>query len=282
MTSRKAVSVLFLGALWTVGCSNRFAAPRYQGFSYSLAGRPTLSIVDLPAAAQDRAVEPFVAVRHTLDIVASEAELQKDWESVIAFCATIRCQVTGSNLSSGAAAFGSVSLRVAPEDLPRLFGHLGKIGRIARHMMVTEDKTGDVIDADAKIKNLTSYRDSLRGLLNRSSAGLKDLVEIQRELSKVQSELDSEALKRQVLAKETEKVAVEIRFVTPAAASGWSFFDRVAGTLGNSAATLVLVVVAALPWLAVLAPAAWGVWKLLRRLRRKRAAPVPPPLRGQA
>jgi hypothetical protein len=241
-----------------------------------------------PRARQDR-TQRFVAVQHTLEIRTGEAELQKDWEATIAFCATIRCEVTGSNLSTGAAPSASVSVRVAPEDLPRLFGHLGKTNRIVRHTTVTEDKTDDVIDADARIKNLTSYRDSLRGLLNRSSASLKDLVEIQGELSKVQSELDSETMKREVLAAQTEKVAVEIQFSTETSVSGQDFFGRIAAawkeagnTLGESIGNLILFVVAVAPWLLLLAPVGWGAWNLVRRLRRKRAVRVPPPLTGPA
>jgi hypothetical protein len=280
MRLRMAIAALFLGGLLTLGCSKAVPSKyNYQGMAASLASVPRL---------RQYRTQRFVAVQHTLEIQTTEAELQKDWEATIAFCATIRCEVTGSNLSSGAAPSASVSLRVAPEDLPRLFGHLGT-GRIVRHATVTEDKTDDVIDADAKIKNLTSYRDSLRELLKKSSASLKDLVEIQGELSKVQSELDSEMMKREVLATQTEKVAVEIQFATEASVARQGFFDRIVAawreagyTFGESVGNLILVVVAVLPWLVVLAPAGWGTWKLVRRLRRKRAARVPPTLTGQA
>ena len=51
----------------------------------------------------------------------------------------------------------------------------------------------------------------------------------------------------------------------------------------DSIASLILVAASLIPWLLVLAPAAWGLARLFRRLRRKRTAPAPPPtVSGQA
>src|SRR5215510_10790285 len=86
------------------------------------------------------------------------------------------------------------------------------LGKIAQHTTEREDKTTAVIDTEAKLKNLTSFRDNLRGMLNRPSATVKDLVEIQQQLTETQSELDSETAQRKILANETEKIAVEISF----------------------------------------------------------------------
>ena len=49
-------------------------------------------------------------------------------------------------------------------------------------------------------------------MLAKSSAKVSDLVEIQEKLTEVQSELDSEAAERKILANGTEKIAAEINF----------------------------------------------------------------------
>jgi hypothetical protein len=156
---------------------------------------------------------------------------------------------------------GELSLRVAPEDLPRLFSALG--GSVKQHTTQSEDKIGTVIDVEAKLKNLTGFRDSLRAMLPRASA-VKDAVEIQRELTDVQSELDALATRRKVLANETEKVAVEIAFRPREAAGALS---PLAATFMDSLAALITTLVAAVPWLIVVAPAAWFGLRVLRRRR---------------
>src|SRR5215510_11522153 len=86
------------------------------------------------------------------------------------------------------------------------------LGKIAQHTTEREDKTTAVIDTEAKLKNLTSFRDNLRAMLGKPSATVKDLVEIQQQLTETQSELDSETAQRKILANETEKIAVKISF----------------------------------------------------------------------
>jgi Domain of unknown function (DUF4349) len=70
------------------------------------------------------------------------------------------------------------------------------------------DKTTSVIDTDAKIKNLTAFRDSLRTMLMKPSVTVKDSIDIQQQLTDVQSQLDSETSARKILANETEKIAL--------------------------------------------------------------------------
>lgn len=64
--------------------------------------------------------------------------------------------------------------------------------------MESKDKTGQVVDTEEKIKNLTAFRDSLRQMLSRPSVTVKDAIEIQGQLSEVQSQLDSETAGRKL------------------------------------------------------------------------------------
>jgi hypothetical protein len=132
----------------------------------------------------------FIAARHKLEVVAAEAGLTKAWESVIAYCGAIRCEVVSSNISTGAretAPSGNISLRVSPEDLKKLFDQVEKQGSVVQHTTETEDKTSVVVDTEARIKNLTSFRDSLRTMMAKPGVSVKDIVEIQQQLTEVQS-----------------------------------------------------------------------------------------------
>jgi hypothetical protein len=61
----------------------------------------------------------------------------------------------------------------------------GKQGGVVQHITASEDKTSEVVDTDAKITNLTSFRDNLRTMLAKPSAAVKDSVEIQRQLTDI-------------------------------------------------------------------------------------------------
>ncbi len=238
-------------------------------------------IAELPpiGRAGEAASQRFIAVRHRVDIETQGSELQKAWASAVALCGKLHCEVISSAVSAADAEAPSaaVSLRIAPEDFPKLFESLGKSGRIVEHTTSAEDKTGDVIDTEAETRNLSSYRDSLRGLLNRSSANLKDLIDIQQKLADVQSKLDSLAAKRKVLANETEKVSVEIHFAVHYWASGPGFLARIGAALrqsgdvlAGSIGALILFAVGIAPWLLVLIPSFLVLRNMWRRWRRRR------------
>jgi len=222
----------------------------------------------------------FVAVRHKLVIETPEAELPKVWESAGQFCLSIRCEIISSSINNktqDSPPSGSLSVRVAPEDLTKLFDHLGKAGGILQHVTESEDRTGTVIDVEAKIKNLTGFRNRLRAMLATHSASLKDVIEVERELSRVQAELDGFTTRRRVLANETEKVAVEIDFRSKRSIARTGILAPIAvawqdagSVLSVSIANLITFIVAVIPWLLLVVPAFWIVVKLFRRLFRKK------------
>jgi Domain of unknown function (DUF4349) len=228
----------------------------------------------------------FIAVSHKLQLVAAEPQLQKSWESVINFCTTIHCEILNSSIISRtreSLPSASISLRVAPEDVPKLMEHLEKQGTIVQHATESEDKTTAVVDTEARIKNLTGFRDNLRAMLAKPSATVKDSVDIQQQLTEVQSNLDSETAQRKILANETEKVAVVISFRIERTTEGGGGFKAIGdafresgSVLGESVASLITAVVAIIPWLIVIVPLLWLLRKMWRKYRKGRHVDRPP------
>ncbi len=224
----------------------------------------------------------YVAESHDLEIVTPESELQKSWQSAIDFCGSIQCEVISSKLTTrteDSVPSGTIALRVVPADLAKLLADAQKLGTLAQHMTEREDKTASVIDTDAKLKNLTAFRDNLRAMLGKPSATVKDLIEIQQQLTETQSELDSEAAERKVLANETEKIAVALAFREENSGNGGSAWSRIGdalresgSVLAASVASLIMVIVAVIPWLVLIVPGVWLLVRWWRRTRRNRAA----------
>jgi hypothetical protein len=231
--------------------------------------------VSAPANGPGGQAKRYIAIRQNIDIETAESDLQKAWTSALNYCGTIRCEVISSaivNRAAGAAPSGSISVRVAPDDLAKLLDAVGKTGNLVRQSTEAEDKTATVIDVEARIRNLAEFRDSLRALLGRSNASLRDLIEVRKQLADVQSELDSETTKRKVLADETEKIAVDIRFNVQGSGAALSGLGKIGAALkesfsvlGDSAAALITFSFAALPWVLTLILAWWLVSKAIRR-----------------
>ncbi len=281
----KTIALVCLGVLIGGGCAKKAApvvylssrpADKESTRSYGVSQMALSPIVGATLAASR-----YLAVRQKLVVVAPGAELAKSLEAVIAFCGTIQCEVISSNITSQTgelAPSGSVSLRVRPGDVDKLIAFVGKQGKVAQHTTETEDKTTNLVDTDARINNLTEFRDNLRKMLARSVVSVKDLVEIQEKLEEVQAQLDGETARRKDLANETEKVAVEIEFRAERTTASVSAFKPIgdalresASVLSESLASLITAIVAVIPWLIVIVPGGWFVVRVWRRMRRWRA-----------
>jgi hypothetical protein len=223
-----------------------------------------------------------VAVRHKLEIVEPSSGLAKSVEAVVAFCGSIQCEVLSSSVTNETAILspsGNIAVRVAPPDLNKFLEFVAKQGKIAQHSTESEDKTAAVIDVEAKLKNQTDFRDSLRRMLTKPGVSVADLLQIQEKLAEAQAELDSEATQRKVLANETEKVYVEIAFHPEQRTVSRGAFASVGQALrdfgsdfGDSFAALINVVAAIIPWLIVIIPGLWFLIRAVRRLRERRRA----------
>jgi hypothetical protein len=228
------------------------------------------------------AASRFVAVRHKLEIVEASPGLPKSIEAVVAFCGTIQCEVLSSSLTNETAVLspsGNIAARVGPADLNRFLDFVGKQGKIAQHSTESEDKTAAVVDVEAKLKNQTDFRDSLRKMLTKPGVSVADLLQIQEKLVEAQAELDSEGTQRKILANETEKVYVEIAFHAEqrvvrrgAFASVGEALRDSGSVLGDSLAALITVIAAIIPWLIVIIPGLWFLVRAVRRYRERRRA----------
>ncbi len=155
----------------------------------------------------------------------------------------------------------SLEARVPPANAAALLARLTALGTVARHETSSEDKTDEVIDVEARLKNMAAFRDHLRVLMNRNGAKLAEAMEVERELVRVQSELDSLASRRKALAAQTGQVRIAVTInAHPAVleAGTWApLHEAVIGSgrvLARSLAGLISFLAAAAPWLLVVVP----------------------------
>jgi Domain of unknown function (DUF4349) len=227
-------------------------------------------------AGDSTSIKKYIALRHHLQIETAASQMQAAFDGAIAHCAALNCQMLSANFVKGSQynpPSASLSFRVPPRNVAIFLSGLAKNGEITQHGRDSEDKTSQVVDADARIKNLTELRDRLRAMLSDKSAKFKDLIEVETQLANTQSELDSIMSIRKVLAQETDLVVVNIDFNATRGVTEQGFFAPVINALKNASqmmmesfGSVITFVVMAIPWLLLGIPVVW----LVRRFWRKK------------
>ncbi len=282
MNAKTCLTFLIVFFLLLAGCSKKKAV-QIPGIAAISAESPNaenrlvsyLSPPLIPPNADRR----FIAIGHRLVIEVPESKLVEAYESMLNFLKSIKCEVLSSSINNQTPASpprGELSLRVDPGDLDKLFGFLNKSVVVIEHATESEDKTAEVIDIEAHLKNMTELRDRLRSLLGKSSASVKDLVELESQLAEVQSKIDSIVTRRKVLANETEKIAVQIAFRAKRSMTRSGVFAPIADAWDNSGSVLfeslgvlITFIFAVIPWLILIIPAIWLIIRFFRRRSRR-------------
>jgi len=232
----------------------------------------------------------FLAVRQDLRVEVPAAQLADAWGKVRDLCGTLQCEVLSSSLlretpqQPGGA---QLEMRVLPTDVDRLLGGLAGVATVVSHTTNSDDKTAEVIDVEARIRNRTEFRDSLRVMLGDTvtKRTMADLLAIQRTLSDTQAELDAVAAQRKVLAQQTSKQHLQIEFTPKRELAGnagnynpmMQALRNAGAVLAESVASLITFVAAVLPWFVIVvlpvgALVRWCAGKWRRRKARATAS----------
>lgn len=83
-----------------------------------------------------------------------------------------------------------LTLRVPPGQLLPTLDALASLGKEENRSVSSEDVTEKYIDTEARLKNAIALRDRLKALLNQAK-DVKDVLEIEKELARVQGDIDS-------------------------------------------------------------------------------------------
>jgi len=103
---------------------------------------------------------------------------------------TVAAEGTVLNASISRKTYASFSLRVPAKELDATLDVLAQLGEEQLREISATDVTNRVIDLEAQLRNKKALRDRLRDLLMRA-AKIEDALSIEKELSRVQTEIDS-------------------------------------------------------------------------------------------
>jgi Domain of unknown function (DUF4349) len=274
--------LLVLAILCVTGACSRESAPgRAREMAAAAAPQPRAKLQATPEPVAAEQSRRYIAVRQFIVIEAPAEALESIHRAALARCQLPQCELLESAFTKGSEyepPRGSIKLRVIPDALADFIAKAAQEGELIERRSEAEDKTDRVIDTEARIKNQLELRERLRKLLKSEGAKLKDLIEIEHELARVQTELDSADGMRKALANETEKVAlaIELRAKRRFSESGTftalkEALTQSGRTLAESLATLITFAVAVLPWGIIL----YILFAGIRAWRRRRKT-LPP------
>lgn len=271
----RLVAIVLMAALACTACQKSETASLSMEHAAAAPAAPAGKAGTADAARGDTVVRRHIAMRHDLHLQTEANSVEAAWRTANQACEAAGCEVLQASVSHDEArrpAHALLDARVPPDKLDAFLKQLSGLGTIGQHNKTAEDKTDEVIDVEARIRNMAEFRDNLRRLLTTKDAKLKDLIEVERELVRAQSELDSLSSRRKLLAQLTDKVRVTVRIsARPAVLEEgvWSpVGEAVTGAgrlLARSLGGLISVVVAVLPWAVVLFLLGLGLRALWRR-----------------
>jgi hypothetical protein len=191
-----------------------------------------------------------------------------------------QCQLIGSNRSGDPESYmeGYVSIRGEPQWLRTFMAGMDAQadaagGRIIAETTNTEDLTRAIVDTEARLRAQTALRDRLQELLRSRPGRLADLLEVERELARVQAEIDSVQSNLAVMRTRVAMSELTLSYRSAPRAVGSDTFkplrDAFANFLGivvAGFAAIITIVAGLLPFAIVIVPIVW----LLLRWRRAR------------
>lgn len=199
------------------------------------------------------------------------------------------CQVIGSSLNARGDDRVSLqlSMRAAPAWLTRFRQGLteeakAEGGRVNRSDVTSEDLSRQIVDTEARLRAQTTLRDRLQALLATRPGKLADLVELERELARVQGELDAAQSQLAVMRQRIATSQIEITYESAGVLAPQGVWSPLARAFGDflaivayTLAGLVRFVAWTAPWLLIGGLLAWLFRKRIPRFRFRKSPPPP-------
>ena len=234
------------------------------------------------------AVQQYIAYSHTIGMRLPVAAIEPTLQGHIDACNKAGpsvCMVTNSwmNSYSDDEASASLYLRATPAWIEQFLGGVeaeakAAKGEITNRQTTAEDLTVSIIDNDARLKAQQTLQARLEQLLAERPGKLGELLETERELARVNGEIDSlkstlAALRQRVdmsqlsISYETKRNPVSEGALQPLGRAFGDFFYN----LSSALAAVVTAFAVGLPWLLLLGVFLWLWLKLIwPRIRRRK------------
>lgn len=206
-----------------------------------------------------------------------------------------RCQVIGSSTQTYGEdqRMATLEIRAQPGWLTAFRNGLAEDaeaadGRIADSSTTSEDLTRALIDTEAHLRAKTALRDRLQTMLATRDGNLQTVLEVERELARVQAEIDSATSTLEVMRARVAMSRLTLTYQSRGVLAPDDATAPLSSALNNALslfmmglAAIVTVLAFVLPFALVVVPVVWLILRARKRRRAQRlatrAAEAPPP-----
>lgn len=116
-----------------------------------------------------------------------------------------------SNVNTEVEESTTVTYRIDSKRLDEFVAEVKELGHVKREFTSSHDVTEQYVDTEARLKNLYLLRDRIRALLDKAT-DVEDLLKIERELARVQSEIDAYEAQQKTLKQSVDLAEVTVTF----------------------------------------------------------------------
>jgi Domain of unknown function (DUF4349) len=281
-TQQLAVLAALVLAMPLAGCQDRDAADSHAAAPAPSAA-PTVSGGELAPTdaleADNSRVQRKLIQTAQLHVEVDNYEkarrqLESELASIGGFVADAEIQHRDGDVSRA-----TLTLRVPSERLHDFLTSAAGSGTVIHESLKTQDVTDGYVDLKARLDNARRLESRLLGLMSERASGMKDLLEVEREIARVRGEIERYQGKLRMWDKQVAMSTVELSIFTRhvyVAAKPPSLSNKLDKALGSSFGALValgqgllLLATVLVPWVLPLALVVWGFVRLVRRFRRR-------------
>jgi len=215
------------------------------------------------------------------------AEVHRAHQEACAAAGGDVCRVINATINDpdGERPSGSLDIRARPDWIETFRAGLAAEvdeagGNIQSQNTSVDDLTTQIVDGEARLRAQTALRDRLQTLLETNDGPMADILAVERELSRVQADIDARASVIAALRTRVETSRLTLHYQPIVSQTSPVRFNPImealedfTDTLSEGVASVILFVAMILPWLLLAIPALFLIrWLLVLRKRKKAAA----------
>ncbi|MCB9772290.1 MAG: DUF4349 domain-containing protein [Candidatus Omnitrophica bacterium] len=229
-------------------------------------GSPALEVIDRKII---RTVDLKLLVKNYLQAQSAIINSVRKFEGLV-LNSQVSQYANGSN--------GNVVFQVLPKNLDAVILEIKSFGELQSETSKADDVTGQYVDTEARLKNMRAVRDRLSQLVAERTAKVTDILEVERELTRVTGEIEAMEARLKYLAQTSAMATVTVNFYEKPivqVARGFSIVDSFRGTLrtamevGVNTFNAVIIVIGFLVPVAFWSLLIWVAYLIWKKVTKK-------------
>lgn len=152
-------------------------------------------------------------------------------------------------------------------------------GEVTSSSQSAEDLTRPILDTQARLDAQIQLRERLTGLLDRQGANIEELIRVERELARVNGDIESATAQLRAMRARVSMSIADLNYQSEIRPISRSTVNPVgeairdfAGIVLGGLAVMIRLIAGILPWLILIIPAVWLLARWRRSVNRRKAA----------